>query len=91
MIFEFNKGIPKGCTEWLCENVGEGNITFNGFRKTKDGERWNIDKPEYAWFFERIEQEIPSTNTYMDSNIRHVPTIKVKDEKKAMLFALRWL
>ena len=82
---------PEGCIEWLCKNVGNGNVTIDGFRKTKDGERWNIDKPEYDWFFESVEHEIPATNPYMDSNTRQVPTITVKDEKMAMLFVLRWL
>ena len=79
MRFEFNQGVPIGCSEWLIENVGPGNITIYG------------DKPEFAWFFERIHEEIPSTNPSMDSNARYVPTITVKDEKMAMLFALRWL
>ena len=91
MKVEFNQGVPEGCIEWLCKNVGEGNVTIDGFRTPKDRERWNIDRPEYDWFFERIEVPIPSTNPSMDSNSRYVPTITVKDEKMAMLFALRWL
>ena len=86
MRFEFNQGVPKGCIEWLHENVGNGNITFDGFRKTRDGERWNIDKPEYDWFFERIDEREP-----LSMISRYIPTITVKDEKMATMFALRWL
>ena len=45
---------------------------------------------DYAWFYERVEQEIPSTDPSMDSNIKYVPTITVKDPKLATWFALRW-
>jgi hypothetical protein len=78
MRVEFHQGVPEGCTEWLNTHVGRGNIT-------------NIeDSGDYAWFYERVEQEIPSTDPSMDSNVRYIPTIKVKDPKLAMLFALRW-
>ena len=78
MKVEFHQGVPEGCTEWLNKHVGKGNIT-------------NIeDSAEYDWFYERVEQEIPSTDPSMDSNIKYVPTITVKDPKLAMWFALRW-
>ena len=78
MKVEFHQGVPEGCTEWLNKHVGKGNIT-------------NIeDSADYAWFYRRVEQEIPSTDPSMDSNIKYVPTITVKDPKLAMWFALRW-
>jgi len=78
MRVEFHQGVPEGCTEWLNKHVGKGNIT--GF----------VDDDDYAWFYERVEQEIPSTDPSMDSNVRYVPTITVKDPKLATWFALRW-
>lgn len=87
MRFEFNQGVPKGCIEWLCENVGIGNIEKSGNRTVK----WKEDVPEYDWFYERIEVPIPSTDPSRDSNARYVPSIIVKDEKHAIMFALRWL
>jgi hypothetical protein len=80
MRFEFNQGIPEGCKKWLNENVGKG---YNAH------ELASLDSDD-SWFYERIEQEIPSTDPSMDSNVRYVPTITIKDEKKAILFALRW-
>ena len=78
MKVEFHQGVPEGCTEWLNTHVGKGNIT-------------NIeDSADYAWFYRRVEQEIPSTDPSMDSNIKYVPTITVKDPKLATWFALRW-
>ena len=78
MRVEFHQGVPEGCTEWLNTHVGKGNIT-------------NIeDSADYAWFYRRVEQEIPSTDPSMDSNIKYVPTITVKDPKLATWFALRW-
>ena len=81
MRFEFNQGVPPGCIDWLNENVGKG---YNAH------ELASLDSDD-SWFYERIEQEIPSTDPSMDSNVRYVPTITVKDEKKAILFALRWI
>ena len=78
MRVEFNQGVPSECIEWLYENVGRGNMNV-----TEDG-------ADYAWLYERVEQEIPSTDPSMDSNIKYVPTITVKDPKLAMLFILRW-
>ena len=80
MKVEFRQGVPEGCREWLNKNVGRGNITSICI----------YDSDDYAWFYERVEQEIPSTDPSMDSNVRYVPTITVKDPKLAMLFVLRW-
>ena len=89
MKFEFNQGVPEGCVQWLRENVGPGNIE-GAWPKGGIARRGMIDKPEYAWFYERVEIEIESTNDNEDSNTKYVPTIIVKDTKLAMLFALRW-
>jgi hypothetical protein len=78
MKVEFNQGVPPGCIEWLYENVGRGNMNVIQ------------DSDDYAWFYERVEQEIPSTDPSMDSNIKYVPTITVKDPKLAIWFALKW-
>ena len=88
MIVEFNQGVPDGCAQWLRENVGLGNIEedSNG-KRTRQG---MIDIPEYAWFYERKEVEIKSTDPSQDSNVRYVPTITVKDERMAMWFVLKW-
>ena len=88
MRVEFRQGVPDGCAQWLRENVGLGNIEEDShFKRTRQG---MIDIPEYAWFYERVEQEIPSTDPSMDSNIKYVPTITVKDPKLATWFVLRW-
>ena len=88
MIVEFNQGIPDGCVRWLRENVGLGNIEEDiHFKRTRHS---MIDMSEYAWFYERVEVEIKSTNTDEDSNIKYVPTITVKDERMAMWFVLKW-
>lgn len=81
MRIEFSQGVPKGCIEWLWNNVGPGNVEPRG----DCGDDWGD-----AWFYERVEQEIPSTDLSMDSNVRYVPTITVKDPKLAILFVLRW-
>ena len=88
MRVEFNQGVPDGCAGWLQKNVGPGNIEedINGKRTRKS----TIDMPEYAWFYERVEVEIPSNDPAHDSNTQYVPTITVKDEKLAIWFALRW-
>jgi hypothetical protein len=81
MKVEFNQGVPEGCIEWLWNNVGPGNIEPRGDPSVDWGD---------AWLYERIEQEIPSTDPSMDSNVRYVPTITVKDSKLATWFVLRW-
>ncbi len=87
MKFEFNQGVPKDCIKWLWEHVGEGNIAHSIEGKIiRTGKLVTDD-----WYYERMTYEIPSTNPAQDSGTRHVPTIFIEDEKKAMLFALRWL
>ena len=82
MRVEFNQGVPPDCIEWLWNNVGSGNVGLPGNPDISD---WGD-----AWLYERVEQEIPSTDPSMDSNIKYVPTITVKDPKLATWFALRW-
>jgi hypothetical protein len=77
MRVEFYQGVPEGCTEWLNKHVGKGNIT--GF----------VDDDDYAWFYERIKKPVRLETVY-DDPWRYVPTITVKDEKKAILFVMRW-
>lgn len=85
MKFEFNQGVPRECIKWLWENVGEGNVMdapIGNIRRDKeDGD---------DWYYERMVYEVPSDNPKHDSGTRYVPTIFIEDEKKAILFALRW-
>ena len=81
MRVEFPQGIPAGCTQWLRENVGIGNVREDGAKS------WVTDTPEYAWFYKR-EALVLSEH---DDAIKYVPTITVKDPTFATLFALRWL
>jgi hypothetical protein len=80
MRVEFHQGVPAGCTEWLNENVGKGNMTSLH------------DSPEYDWFYKR-ERVYPQPHEGFGPDFpwKYVPTITVKDEKLAMLFILRWL
>jgi hypothetical protein len=81
MRVEFPQGVPEECTQWLRENVGIGNI-----KESRNGTpRRIIDMPEYDWFYERIDK-----TSDIETEIRFVPTITVKDPKLAILFALRW-
>jgi hypothetical protein len=80
---EFPKGVPAGCTQWLRENVGIGNIE-DGYANTPL--HWVHDNPDYAWFYKR-EALVLSEH---DDSIKYVPTITVKDPELAMLFVLRW-
>lgn len=87
MKFEFNQGVPSECIKWLWENVGEGNVIHSPIKPH------NIRYgrlPTDDWYYERVVYEIPSDSARFDSGVRHVPTIFIEDEKKAMLFALRW-
>lgn len=86
MKVEFNQGVPEGCVEWLWANVGPGNLR----RKLSTAMPWRPREETDAWFYERVEIEIPSNDPAQDSNTRYVPTITVKDEKLAMMFMLRW-
>ena len=80
MRVEFRQGVPKGCTEWLNEHVGKGNMTDLN------------DSPDYAWFYKR-ERVYPQGHEAFDPRNmgpRYVPTITVKDPKLAAWFILRW-
>ena len=86
MRVEFHQGVPDGCIEWLWNNVGpgnQGNLEPCGDPGTDD---WG----DSTWLYERVEQEIPSTDSSIYRNFRYVPAITVKDPKLAMLFALKW-
>jgi hypothetical protein len=86
MRVEFRQGVPRGCTQWLRENVGLGNI-----EEDSDGSRtqqWMIDIPEYAWFYERVKKVGDPVGK--SSEIYYVPTITVKDPKLASWFIMRW-
>ena len=86
MRIEFNQGVPQECVDWLWANVGPGNIHPNMTGPL----RTFPTAEEDAWFYERVEVEIRSTDPKHDSNTRYVPTITVKDPKLATMFALRW-
>ena len=81
MKVEFHQGVPEGCTEWLNENVGRGNMTSLH------------DSPEYDWFYKR-ERVYPQGHETFDPHSafpwKYVPTITVKDPKLATMFILRW-
>jgi hypothetical protein len=79
----FPKGVPEGCTQWLRENVGIGNVEVDGNRT----QQWITDIPEYAWFYKREAMGISPLNP---DAISYVPTITVKDPKKAAWFVMRW-
>lgn len=87
MKFEFNQGVPDTCVQWLWDNVGEGNVIHSPIESSIRHERRDSD----VWYYERMMYEIPSNDPSKDSGTRYVPTIFIEDEKKAMLFALRWL
>jgi hypothetical protein len=82
----FPQGIPDGCTQWLRENVGIGNIKQDGNRSPG----WRTDIPEYAWFYERVKMPT-DPHVFDDDPWKYVPTITVKDPELATLFALRWI
>lgn len=83
MKVEFHQGVPKGCTEWLNEHVGRGNMTDSIFVNNSD---------DYDWFYKR-ERQYPRPHDPFDPRDmapRYVPTITVKDPKLATMFILRW-
>lgn len=84
MRIEFPQGVPEGCTQWLRENVGLGNIEQDGNRT----QQWMTDIPEYAWFYKRESLVLSPLNP---EAISYVPTITIKDPKMAMWFKLMWL
>jgi hypothetical protein len=83
MRIEFPQGVPEGCTQWLRENVGLGNIEQDGKRT----QQWMTDIPEYAWFYQRETLVLSPLNP---DTISYVPTITIKDPKMAMWFKLMW-
>lgn len=87
MKFEFNQGVPDGCINWLWKNVGPGNVKRSTIESSIRHKRLDGDD----WYYERVQYEIPITNPEQDSNTRHVPTIFIENEQKALLFALKWL
>ena len=86
----FPQGIPAGCTQWLRENVGIGNIAQDGNRPPG----WRTDMPEYAWFYERVKMptspHVFGEHIFDDNPWKYVPTITIKVPELATLFALRW-
>jgi hypothetical protein len=84
MRIEFPQGVPDGCTQWLRENVGIGNIEKEGART----QQWMTNIPEYAWFYERVKKV--GNPIGLSTEIYYVPTITVKDPKMAAWFVLRW-
>lgn len=84
MRIEFPQGVPEGCTQWLRENVGLGNIEQDDNRT----QQWMTDIPEYAWFYKRESLVLSPLNP---EAISYVPTITIKDPKMAMWFKLMWL
>jgi hypothetical protein len=83
MRIEFNQGVPEGCTQWLREHVGLGNIEQSGNRT----QEWTTDSPDYAWFYKR---ESLVTSPLTPDRIKYVPTITIKDDRLATWFLLRW-
>jgi hypothetical protein len=87
MKFEFDIGVPSDCIEWLWQNVGTGNIKHSPIESNIRRERQEDDD----WYYRRMQYEVPNINPKLASETRYVPTIFIEDEKKAILFALRWL
>jgi len=84
MQVQFHQGVPDECVRWLLDNVGRG----HNFDPSPHGSGVSLN--ECTWFYQRVEEEIPSTDPSMDSNVRYIPTITVRDPDKALLFALKW-
>lgn len=84
MRVEFNQGVPQECIDWLWANVGQGNVQPKMTGPLRTFSPCNND----AWVYERVF--IPKPNSPQNEG-RNVPTITVKDPKKAVLFALRWI
>lgn len=89
MKFEFNQGVPDKCIEWLWANVGQGNIMDSVVEPNIRRNRLIDDD----WHYKRVKV-YPQPYDPFDfrdlMNPRYVPTIFINDEKKAVLFALRW-
>lgn len=86
MRVEFRQGVPQECIDWLWQNVGQGNVQPKMTGPLRTFAPCDID----AWKYERITiLNEPDDPKYFSSE-SHVPTITVYDEKKAVMFALRW-
>jgi hypothetical protein len=88
MRIEFRQGVPARCIDWLWDNVGEGNVTRSPIEPNIRRKRLIDDD----WYYER-ERVYPQPHEAFDPGDlrpKYVPTITIKDEKKAMWFALRW-
>ena len=75
MTVDFPQGVPDGCLAWLEQYVGTGLGGVN-----------YVPYDEAAWFYERRFQLYPNATT----SGSYIPSITVKDPKKATWFALRW-
>ena len=84
MRVDFPQGVPDECVRWLLDNVGRG----HNCDPSPHGSGVSLD--ECTWYYQRVEEEISSTDPTMDSNCRYTPTITVKDPDLALLFALKW-
>lgn len=82
MNFEFPHGVPDKCIKWLWDNVGHGNISHSVVESNIRRYRLLDDD----WYYARVRKAVENQNM----PARYVPTIFIDDEKKAVLFALRW-
>lgn len=85
MMFDFSDGVSKEVIRWLQKNVGAGNLRNSQVEPNLIRE----DKPEFDWFYERVERARRFPNGEF-IGLEYMPTITIKDEKKALWFKLRW-
>ena len=90
MIVEFRQGVPKGCIDWLWANIGQGNIYPSKWPSSEiNTGKLMAPCDNDHWKYERVA--VPKTpHAFGDDPFEYVPTITIKDEKLATLFALRW-
>jgi len=86
MRVEFNQGVPKECIKWLWDNIGSGNVIHSPVESNIRRERQLND----VWYYERVQCKVLTGPSRLDSGTRYVPTIFIEDEKKAMMFVLKW-
>ena len=87
MRVEFKGGVPPECIDWLWDNIGSGNVApTDSTSATMNSDL--VSHEWHLWKYERIEK-IVDTSALM-SEIYHIPTITIKDEQDALMFALRW-
>lgn len=73
---DFPQGVPIECLEWLVENFG-----FEGSPGVE----------ESVWYYERRFVIDPIwADTTLGCNGQYMPSITIKDPKKAILFTLKW-